>query len=85
MSLETGQRAIDFGAATTDGSCGIVYFGGEPLLARDLIYDLTRYGQQKTERNGQSFHYKITTNGLLLDDEFIDFSVEHRHYGRGQC
>lgn len=75
MSREVGRKALDFGAKLTKGSCGIIFFGGEPLLCKDLIYDLVDYGRYRERYRAGRFHFKITTNGLLLDDEFLLFSV----------
>lgn len=77
MSVETGRKAMEFGSKLTQGSCGIVFFGGEPLLKRDLIYQLVDYGYHLERYRAGRFHYKITTNGLLLDDEFLDYSIRH--------
>ena len=76
MSLETGQRALDFGARQSEGSTGIVFFGGEPLLHQPLIRELVSYGRRLESKGEGSFHFKVTTNGLLLDDEFLRYSVE---------
>ena len=76
MSLETGRRALEFGARTNDGSCGIVFFGGEPLLCKDLIRDLVVEGRRLASEGRGRFHYKLTTNGLLLDEEFLGFAVQ---------
>jgi uncharacterized protein len=72
MSPDIGRRAMDLGARLTDGSCGIVFFGGEPLLHKDLIRELVAYGRGK---GPAAYHFKLTTNGLLLDDDFIEFSL----------
>lgn len=69
--------ALEFGAKLTSGSCGIVFFGGEPLLHTDLVRRLVHEGRQLKEQGRATFHWKITTNGLLLDDAFLDFSLEH--------
>jgi uncharacterized protein len=76
MTLDTGRRALAFGARLTNGSCGIVFFGGEPLLQQDLIRALVAEGR-KMERGGQGqFHFKLTTNGLLLDEDFLRFALD---------
>lgn len=75
MSPETARAAVDL-AARTDGSCGIIFFGGEPLLQRQLIYDTVAYAEGLGLRG--KFHFKITTNGTLLDEEFLQFSAAHR-------
>lgn len=75
MTTEIVHAAIDL-AARSDQNCGIIFFGGEPLLCRDLIYDAVAYGEAPGARNAR-FHYKITTNGMLLDDEFLQYSLAH--------
>lgn len=72
MSPDVGLRAMDLGARLTDGSCGIVFFGGEPLLHKDVIHELVAYGRR---RGPAAHHFKLTTNGLLLDDDFMEFSL----------
>ena len=75
MSEEVGLRALDLGARLTDGSCGIVFFGGEPLLHKPLIGRLVAAAREMEQNGAARFHFKLTTNGLLLDDEFLDFAV----------
>lgn len=76
MTAETGCNALRFGAKMTDGSCGIVFFGGEPLLHQDLICDLVAEARAMQRRGEGQFHFKLTTNGLLLDDAFLQFALE---------
>ncbi|HLP01095.1 MAG TPA: radical SAM protein [Opitutaceae bacterium] len=75
MSLETGRHALELGARLNSGSCGIVFFGGEPLLCKPLIRDLVTAAREMERRRAGAFHFKITTNGLLLDEEFLEFSL----------
>ena len=77
MTSETARAALRFGARTTGGSCGIVLFGGEPLLCKDLIRPLVAEARSMTGRGEGQFHFKLTTNGLLLDDAFLEFAVEN--------
>lgn len=73
MDLATATAAIAHCA--TGPQCGIIFFGGEPLLRQDLIWDVIAW----CERNGpERFHYKVTTNGTLLDDAFLDRAVRTR-------
>jgi uncharacterized protein len=55
-------------------STGILFYGGEPLLERQLIYDTVKYTQKLKKETGHTFYYKMTTNGLLLDEEFLKFA-----------
>jgi uncharacterized protein len=76
MTLETGRRALEFGSTLCDGSCGIVLFGGEPLLHKELIRDLVAKARRMEQQGQGRFHFKLTTNGLLLDDEFLQFALD---------
>ena len=75
LTLDTAKAVVDL-AAGDPGHHGLIFFGGEPLLQRQLIYDTVAYAQSL--RLPGKFHYKITTNGTLLDREFLDFSQKHQ-------
>lgn len=66
MSFETATQAIRECAWVPNS--GIVFFGGEPLLRQDLILEIMKWCDAEWPHN---FHYKITTNGLLLSEEFL--------------
>ena len=75
LSFETGKKAIDF-LIKHSGSrrnLEIDFFGGEPLLNFDVVKELVAYGKQVQEDHGKNIRFTITTNGLLLDDEKIDY------------
>lgn len=76
MTGAVGRAAVDLGARMTDGSCGIIFFGGEPLLHRDLIASIVDYAAKHP--SGRLFHHKITTNGTLLDGDFLDFAIRNQ-------
>jgi uncharacterized protein len=76
MNLETARRAITIGIRdnqrrNSDQNLGVIFFGGEPLLKRELIYEIVRYCRGLESGAGPSFYFKITTNGLLLDEAFL--------------
>lgn len=73
MSFDTAKAAIDLALRhqTPDQSLGIIFFGGEPLLRRDLIGQIMRHTKELSAATGKHFHYKIATNGSLLDEEFL--------------
>ena len=73
MARETAFAAVDL-AARENKPCGLIFFGGEPLIERALIYEIVGYSQKIRKETGQIFYYKITTNGVLLDEEFLKFS-----------
>jgi len=75
MTVDTARAALAFGAAAAgEGSCGIVFFGGEPLLQRPIIEQTVAEAKALTAAGRGRFHFKITTNGLALDDSFLDFA-----------
>jgi len=76
MTLDTAKKAIDIGMASLrkrspEASLGVIFFGGEPMLMRGLIEDIVRHCQSLERDTGQLFHYKVTTNGMLLDKDFV--------------
>jgi uncharacterized protein len=76
MSLGVARQAMELGTRMNGGaSCGVVLFGGEPLLQRPLIYQLVKQARELERSRAGRFHFKVTTNGLLLDEEFLDFSI----------
>ena len=76
MSTEVAHAAVDL-AARTQAHCGLIFFGGEPLLHKDLIADTVRYAETLRTAGKGPFHYKVTTNGLLLDREFLRLSEQY--------
>jgi uncharacterized protein len=73
MSRETAFSAVRFGMENKKAS-GLLFYGGEPLLERKLIYEIVDYTKRLSEETGHTFIYKITTNGILLDEEFLKFA-----------
>ena len=76
MTTAVARSAIDM-AALQKKPCGIVFFGGEPLLCRDLIYETVDYAEHIAATQDTKFYFKITTNGLLLDSDFLRFADTH--------
>jgi len=73
MPLEVAKAAVNLGMKDVK-TTGILFYGGEPLLERQLIYDTVEYTQALKKETGHTFYYKMTTNGVLLDEEFLKFS-----------
>ena len=76
MSLETARAAVRLAAETCraedpEQSVGIIFFGGEPLLRRELIEEVVRDCRAVSRETGQILYYKLTTNGSLLDETFL--------------
>jgi uncharacterized protein len=78
MTSETAQKSIDFIVANYPVNTGISFFGGEPLLRKDLIRETVEYGKYREANTSAYFHYKITTNGTMLDSEFLDFADKNK-------
>lgn len=70
MTLATAIQAIS--CCATAPNTGIIFFGGEPLLRQDLIWSIMDWCEQT---HPGRFHYKVTTNGTLLDEDFLDAAV----------
>jgi len=73
MTLETAKAVVDL-AGRDAKRAGLIFFGGEPLLLRDLITGTVAYARSMERKSECRYFFKITTNGLLLDDDFIEFS-----------
>jgi len=75
MSQDVAFAAVKLGMQNSNTS-GLLFYGGEPLLERQLIYDTVNYAQSVKKETGHNFFYKMTTNGTLLDEEFLKFSKD---------
>ncbi len=76
MSFETGRRALDF-LIEHSGSrrnLEVDFFGGEPLMNWQVVKDLVRYARSVEKQHNKNFRFTITTNGMLINDEVIEFS-----------
>ena len=75
MSLEVGKRALDY-LVEQSGSrknLEVDFFGGEPLLNWDVCKELVKYGRELEKKYNKNFRFTLTTNGVLVNDEVIDF------------
>ncbi len=75
MTFETGRRAIDFLIEKSEDreNLELDFFGGEPLMNFDTVKQIVEYARSREKECGKRFRFTITTNGLLLDDDKIDF------------
>ncbi|MDD6490215.1 MAG: thioether cross-link-forming SCIFF peptide maturase [Clostridia bacterium] len=75
MSFETAKKAIDFIIANsgTRHNLEVDFFGGEPLMNFDVVKKTVEYARSIEKQHNKNFRFTITTNGLLLDDEKIDY------------
>ena len=75
MSFETGKRALDF-LIEHSGSrhnLEVDFFGGEPLVNFEVVKKLTAYARSIEKEHNKNFRFTLTTNGVLIDDDVIDF------------
>ena len=76
MSFEVGKRALDF-LVEHSGSrrnLEVDFFGGEPLMNFQVVKDLVAYARSIEKEAGKNFRFTLTTNGVLIDDDVIDFA-----------
>lgn len=79
MSYEVGKKALDF-LVDNSGSrrnLEVDFFGGEPLMNFQVVKDLVKYGRSIEEKNNKHFRFTLTTNGVLLNDEIMEFANEN--------
>ena len=76
MSLEVGKKALDFLVANSGNRINLEvdFFGGEPLMNWQVVKELVEYGRSLEEPNNKKFRFTLTTNGVLLDDEILEFA-----------
>lgn len=76
MSLEVGKRALDFliENSGTRRNLEVDFFGGEPLMNFQMIKDLVAYARKIEKKHNKNFRFTLTTNGVLIDDDVIDFA-----------
>ncbi len=76
MSFEVGKRALDFLVENSKGrhNLEVDFFGGEPLMNFDVVKQLVAYARSIEKAAGKNFRFTLTTNGMLIDDDVIDFA-----------
>ena len=75
MPVEVGKKAIDFLIEKSYGreNLELDFFGGEPLMAWETVVETVKYARSIEKQHGKNFRFTITTNGVLLDDEKIEY------------
>ena len=75
MSLEVGRKALDFLVENSGNRVNLEvdFFGGEPLMNWQVVKELVAYGRSLEEPHHKKFRFTLTTNGVLLTDEVMDF------------
>ena len=81
MSFETGKRALDFLVEHSGHrrNLEVDFFGGEPLMNFQVVKDLVAYARSIEKAAGKNFRFTLTTNGVNIDDDVIDFANRECH------
>ncbi len=81
MSFEVGKQALDFLVANSGHrrNLEVDFFGGEPLMNFDVVKQLVAYARSIEKEHQKNFRFTLTTNGMLLDDDVIDFANREMH------
>ncbi len=75
MSFEVGKKALDFLILNSGNrrNLEVDFFGGEPLMNWEVVQRLVEYGRSQEGLHGKKFRFTLTTNGMLLNDEIMEF------------
>lgn len=75
MSFEVGKKALDFLIANSGNrrNLEVDFFGGEPLMNWEVVKQLVEYGRSKEKEYNKNFRFTMTTNGVLLNDEIMEY------------
>lgn len=81
MSYEVGKRALDFLVENsgTRRNLEVDFFGGEPLMNFQVVKDLVAYARSIEKEHNKNFRFTLTTNGVLVDDDVIEFANRECH------
>ncbi len=76
MPFEVGKKAINFLIENSGKrkNLEVDFFGGEPLLNWDVVKQIVAYARSIEKSRGKNFRFTLTTNGVLIDDDVIDFT-----------
>ena len=76
MSYEVGKKALDFLIANSGNRVNLEvdFFGGEPLMNFQVVKDLVAYGRSQEKEHNKKFRFTLTTNGMLLNDDVMEFA-----------
>lgn len=76
MSFDVGKKALDFLVANSGNRVNLEvdFFGGEPLMNWQVVKELVNYGRSLEKPHNKKFRFTLTTNGILLNDEIMEFA-----------
>ncbi len=81
MSFEVGKQALEFLIENSGNHVNLEvdFFGGEPLMNWDVVKELVAYARVREKETGKNFRFTLTTNGMLVDDDVIEFANREMH------
>ena len=81
MSFEVGKQALDFLIAHSGSrrNLEVDFFGGEPLMNWDVVKQLVAYGREQEKIHNKKVRFTLTTTGMLIDDDVIEFANKEMH------
>ena len=81
MPLEVGKRSLDFLVENSGKRTNLEvdFFGGEPLMNWEVVKEIVKYGRELEKIHNKNFRFTLTTNGILLNDDVIDFANKEMH------
>ncbi len=81
MSLEVGKGAIDFLIANSGArrNLEVDFFGGEPLMNWEVVKQIVMYAREQEKIHNKNFRFTLTTNGMLINDDVIEFANKEMH------
>lgn len=79
MPLDVGKKALDLLVKNSGNrrNLEVDFFGGEPLMNFDVVKELVKYGRELEKKFDKHFRFTITTNGVLLDKDKMEFINEN--------
>lgn len=81
MTFEVGKQALDFLIANsgTRRNLDIDFFGGEPLMNFEVVKQIVAYGREQEKIHKKNIRFTLTTNGMLLSEDVMDFANKEMH------
>ena len=81
MDIETAKKAIDFLVENsgTRRNLEVDFFGGEPLLNFEVCKQTVEYARSIEKEKGKNFRFTLTTNGVGINDEVIEWANKECH------
>ena len=81
MSFDVAKQAMDFLVANSGNHVNLEvdFFGGEPLMNFDVVKKTVEYARSIEKEHGKNFRFTLTTNGVDVDEEVMEFANKECH------